>query len=113
MIKLFSENFKNDWIVFPEVYLKLKEKNEYDFLPWYILNDSQIEFWFKYLYSTYNRNLYPFARKDQTDDFACWEKNKGTQIQIIHTFASSGWEQREKFNNFQEWYEWALQQKIN
>jgi hypothetical protein len=59
---------------------------------------------------TYKRDLFPFARKDGTDDFACWEQWQLDKINIIHTFASRGWEQRQIFNNFDEWYEWALQQ---
>ena len=47
--------------------------------------------------------LIPFARRDDNDDIACFEVGKGQRIQIIHDFASEGYEQRGEYNSFGEW----------
>lgn len=38
----------------------------------------------------------PFARRDDNDDIACFEVGKGKSVQIIHDFASEGFEQRKE-----------------
>ena len=112
MIKLFNKEIDISWVIFPDKYMELKN-NKYDFLPWYLVDDEDIKFWTKYLFDTYKRNLFPIARRDASDDFACWEKGQGNKIQIIHTFTDAGWEQREIFDDFEQWYQWALQYKYN
>ena len=100
------------WLKYPQKYLDLVANEKEEFLPWY-LTDVEDFFWridgLKKRYPL--RNLFPFARKDCSDDVACWEKDQGEKIMIIHDYASSGWEQREIFDNFEEWYEWALRQR--
>ena len=33
---------------------------------------------------------------------------KSNRVQLIHDFAAEGWEQREEFNDFWEWGEYAV-----
>ena len=49
------------------------------------------------------RKLVPFAVRMCNDDTACCEVGKGETIQIIHDFASPGWEQRREYANVQAW----------
>lgn len=99
-----------EWVIYPKLYIELSNGNITDFLPWYLMRHEQIFIRVAHLKKLYKRELYPFARRDYTDDVACWEKGQGEKVFIIHDFASSGFEQREIFNNFDEWYQWALQQ---
>ena len=46
------------------------------------------------------RILIPFARRGDNDDVACFELNKGDEVQIIHDFASGGYEQRNTYKSF-------------
>jgi len=55
--------------------------------------------------------LFPFAREDGGDDIACWENNKPGKVILIHDFASSGYENKDEFHNFNEWYNYVLSQK--
>lgn len=100
------------WVNLPQKYLELIKNGQDEFLPWYI-TDRQDTMWrYKGIKERYkNRRLFPFARCDYTDDIACWEEFAGEKVFIIHDYASPGWEQRQIFNNFDEWYMWALKQQ--
>jgi len=60
-----------------------------------------------------NRILIPFARRGDNDDVACFELNKGEEVQIIHDFASSGYEQRNTYKSFWDWFRYAIEEMIN
>lgn len=104
---------KPTWLKYPESYARIIiEADGHDFLPWYFTIEEASSWTEKDLKKRYpNRNLFCFARKDGTDDIACWERGYGEKVFIIHDFASPGWEQRQIFSNFDEWYAWALNQK--
>jgi hypothetical protein len=108
MTEILPIEIRPIWVKYPKSYINLIDEHKDEFFPWYLLPADKVLFWIEYLNNTYKRNLYPFARKDGTDDFACWQDNTNEEVHIIHTFASSGWEQREIFANFEEWYTWAL-----
>ena len=59
-----------------------------------------------------NRKLIPFARRDDNDDIACFEVGKGEKVQIIHDFASEGYEQRNEYNDFWDWLKDAIDEMI-
>lgn len=59
-----------------------------------------------------NRKLIPFARRDDNDDIACFEVEKGEKVQIIHDFASEGYEQRNEYNDFWDWLKDAIDEMI-
>lgn len=44
-----------------------------------------------------NRKLIPFAKRTDNDDTACFEIGKEGTIQLIHDFATEGFEQRKEF----------------
>jgi len=101
-----------EWAELPPLYLKLTQAGETEFLPWYLMEKERAIFRRDGLKSRYrNRELFPFARRDDNDDVACWEEGKAGQVTIIHDFASPGWEQRETFENFEEWYKFALSEQ--
>ena len=98
------------WIVYPELYIQLSRGEITDFLPWYLIRYELSFIRMENLRKLYKRELYPFARRDYTDDLACWEKNEGNKVFIIQDYLFPGIEQREIFDNFDGWYKWALQQ---
>ena len=59
-----------------------------------------------------NRKLIPFARRDDNDDIACFEVEEGEKVQIIHDFASEGYEQRNEYNDFWDWLKDAIDEMI-
>lgn len=56
-----------------------------------------------------NRSLFPFARDDNSDDLACWEKNKPGMVVLIHDFASPGYENKMEFGTFEKWHSFVLE----
>lgn len=111
MINMLPIESCPNWVKYPDDYLELVINGKDEFLPWYLTDDEDTKWRLKGFKKRYpRRELFPFARKDYSDDVACWEKGQGNKVFIIHDFASPGWEQREIFNSFDEWYEWALQQ---
>ena len=46
------------------------------------------------------QKVIPFAKRGDCDDTACFEIGKSNKVQLIHDFATEGWEQRKEFNDF-------------
>lgn len=82
---------------------KLYFKEQIDLGVWYFMSDESMYDRFKELQKRYpRRTLYPFAKRDDNDDIACFE-NIGTEtVHIIHDFASEGWEQKKTFLTIDE-----------
>jgi hypothetical protein len=55
-----------------------------------------------------NRDLFPFAVKTDCDDVACYDLNDDYKVVVIHDFSSVGWEQREVFQSFWDWFKSAM-----
>ena len=90
--------------VYPNEYLKLMKHDFVDFGEWYFMTRDQVEKRIAGLKKRYpKRKLVPFARRDDNDDIACFEMEKGGAVQIIHDFASSGYEQRKEFTDICSW----------
>ena len=110
-MNLLERNEKPDWVVFPQEYLELVYKGDDEFLPWYLMDKEQLLIRFNGMKNRYpNRSLFPFARDDQSDDVACWEKDKPGKVVLIHDFASPGYENKKEFENFKDWHEYVISQ---
>lgn len=98
---------------YPQSIVKVVELNLVDFDLWYIMDEKQVLQRIEGLKQRYpKRKLIPFARRDDNDDIACFEVDKGEKVQIIHDFASEGYEQRKEYNDFWEWMENAVAEMI-
>jgi hypothetical protein len=105
MISILEDNEKPCWVQYPKEYIELVKNGMDEFLPWYLMDGEQIFIRYKGLQNRYpSRNLFPFARDDNSDDVACWEKDKPGKVILIHDFASSGFENKMEFDSFSEWY---------
>jgi hypothetical protein len=94
---------------YPFSFLKAVELNLLDFDLWLILDSEcakNIMLGMKKRYP--NSNYIPFAKIDGNDDVACFEMGKGEVIQIVHDYASEGYERRGKFETFWGWLEHAI-----
>jgi hypothetical protein len=98
---------------YPESLKKVIRLNLIDIEPWYIMNKNDVQSRIKGMLIRYpNRILIPFARRGDNDDVACFEINKGEEVQIIHDFASSGYEQRKSYKSFWDWFRDAIEEMI-
>lgn len=98
---------------YPDSFLKAVRLNLTDFEPWYIMNSNDVQLRIKGMHIRYSqRILIPFARRGDNDDVACFELNKGEEVQIIHDFASTGYEQRKTYKTFWDWFRDAIEEMI-
>lgn len=113
-MELFSVKKYYQEFAYPESFLKILELNLLDYDVWYIMPKEQVETRIKGLKQRYpNRRLVPFARRDDSDDIACFEVGQDGRVFIIHDFASEGYEQRKIYEDFWEWFKDAIQEMIN
>lgn len=96
---------------YPEAYQKIVELNLVDFDVWYLIESEQATRRYYDLKERYpNRQLIPFARRDDSDDIACFEIGKGGKVELIHDFTTEGFEQRKEFQDLWEWVEFAVKE---
>ncbi len=98
---------------YPKAFLKAVELHLTDLDIWYIMDAEQVLLRFEGLRQRYpKRKLIPFARRDDNDDVACFEVDKGNRVFVIHDFANEGWERRKEFSDFWGWFEAAVHDMI-
>ncbi len=98
---------------YPEEFLKIVDLNLVDLDLWYLMTKEQVQIRIKGLKNRYpERKLIPFARRDDNDDIACFEVGKGNKVQIVHDFASTGYEQRKEYDCFWVWFKDAVEEMI-
>lgn len=98
---------------YPKEFLKIVDLNLVDLDLWYLMTKEQVEIRIIGLKNRYpERQLVPFARRDDGDDIACFEIGKGNKVQIVHDFASAGYEQRKKYDCFWDWFKDAVEEMI-
>ncbi|MBD3920938.1 hypothetical protein H8B09_19385 [Paenibacillus sp. PR3] len=82
--------------------------------PWVFMNRERLLDRYEGLKNRYpKRKLVPFAERIDNDDVACFELGKDDQIQIIHDYASPGFEQRKVFVDFWTWFKDAINEMID
>lgn len=112
-MEIYNINNVYDNYDYPKEFLKIVELNLVDFEMWYLMSTEQVEIRIKGLRSRYpSRKLIPFARRDDNDDIACFEVGRGNKVQIIHDFASEGYEQRKEYDCFWDWFRNAIEEMI-
>lgn len=98
---------------YPSAYNKIIELNLVDFDTWYLIEEGQATRRYYDLKERYpNRKLIPFARRDDNDDIACFEIGKGGKVELIHDFATEGFEQKNEFEDLWEWLKFAIDEMI-
>lgn len=108
---LLDESVLPEWFNYPKEFTLLKEQNLLDFDPWIILTDWRLQERYQGIQNRYpSRQLVPFARREDNDDLACFERNKG--IVIIHDFASAGYEGGQQAMEFWDWLRLAIEDMI-
>ena len=108
-------NFYIDEINFeyPESYEKLIDLGLVNFDIWFLMEKEQATSIFSGMQERYpNRKLIPFAKRADNDDTACFEVGKKNKIQLIHDFATEGFEQRGELEDLWEWVKSAVETMV-
>ena len=113
MVVLLPPEATPDHFSYPPEYLRVVEAGILEIEPWVILVGSdlleyQVELSIRYP----DRNLVIFAAKTSNDDVACWDLDEG-DIAIVHDYASPGWEQRARYNDFKSWIRAAFDEFLD
>jgi len=96
---------------FPPPYLKVVELGMVNLEKWFLLSNELVERRFYGLKKRYkHRNLIPFAGRFDSDDIACFEIGQGERVFIIHDYADEGWERRQEFETFWNWFISAIKE---
>ena len=110
--KLLNESELPIWFNYPQEFLRIVDQGLLDFDPWIVLQGVQLRTRFRGLQERYpERELIPFARREDNDDVACWDKGKEGVV-IIHDFSSPGYENKQDMNSFWDWLRSALEATI-
>ena len=102
-----------DWFHYPDNFLRIVEQGLLDFDPWIILTGAQLRTRFSGIKERFpTRELVPFARREDNDDVACWDKDKPGAVMIIHDFSGLGYENKVELHSFWDWLRSALEATI-
>ena len=106
---LLKESERYNWFNYPNSLLTLTDKGLLDFDPWVILTNDSLINRYKGLKNRYpNRELVPFARREDNDDVACFE-GSNDKIVIIHDYASEGYESSSGPMSFWDWFRLVIE----
>ena len=113
MEQLLAKPELPEWFDYPQEFLRIVDQNLLDFDPWIILQGERLRTRFQGMKERFpSRELVPFARREDNDDVACWEKGNSERVVIIHDFSSSGYEQKESFSSFWNWFRNIIEEMI-
>lgn len=111
---LLSTGERPSWVEYPHAFLRIVEQRLIHITPWHVLDAEGALERFKGLGTRYpSRELFPFAYRQDNDDVACWVKDKGERVFVIHDFASSGFEDEAVFDDVWSWFRAAIEETIS
>ena len=109
----FYLDISPSWFEYPSEYDWLVKHKLTDLEPWYLLDGDELISCMETIIKLYpSYDAVPFARRQDNDDVACWLRDQSGTVQIIHIYASPGWEKSEQFPNFWEWFRSAIEEMI-
>jgi hypothetical protein len=98
---------------YPDAFKRLVDRGLVYFEPWFVLEGHLLRSRLDGLRERYPlRILLPFARREDSDDVACWDSALPGRVVIVHDFASAGWEQRAVLDDFYAWVRLAVETMI-
>jgi hypothetical protein len=98
---------------YPQSYLKIVKLGMVNLEHWFLLSDDLVKKRFGCCQARYkNRRVVPFAEKSDSDDIACFEIGYGERVFIVHDYADEGWERRQEFETFWDWFASAIKKLI-
>jgi hypothetical protein len=102
------------WLVYPQPFLRIVEQGIIHITPWHILEADRAIVHHQGLTGRYPaRQLFPFAYRQDNDDVACWSKDMGEEVFVIHDFASPGFENEGRYEDFWSWFRASIDETIS
>ncbi|SEE76086.1 hypothetical protein [Jiangella alba] len=112
MIELLPADALPPGFGYPAAFVRVVELRLIELEPWQILGGDHLARRHEGLRLRYPaRRLVPFARRQDSDDVACFDVDRGG-ISVIHDFADAGWEQRDTYPDVDAWLRQAVEDLI-
>lgn len=112
MFRPLDEASAPSWFRHSRDFLRVVDQGLVELTPWYLMEHAQVLDRVEGLKVRYpDRELVPFARRDDNDDLACWERDR-VGVVMIHDFASPGFEDRRAYGGFWDWFRAAVEDMI-
>jgi len=111
---ILPPNERPSWLEYPRSFRRLVDQGLVHITPWHLLEAEQARVDLRGLRERYpSRELFPFARRQDNDDVACWAQGTGERVFVIHDFASPGWENEGNFDDVWSWFRAAIEETID
>jgi hypothetical protein len=112
-VELLSDGELPDGVKYPRAFRRLVDRGLLYFEPWFVLEGDLLRERFRGMHLRYpNREIVPFARREDNDDVACFDASLPGQVVIIHDFADAGWERPATLSSFADWLRLAVEDMI-
>ena len=112
-MELFDASALYEGFEYPQGLKKIVELDLVYFDWWFIMEAAFANSYARGLALRYpERKLVPFAKREDCDDVACFEAGKPDKVEVIHDFASPGWEQRQEYDDFWSWFLAVIQDMV-
>ncbi len=113
MNAFLEHNILPNGFSYPPAFDRIVELQLFNLDPWQILHDESLRNRFYGIKTRYpTKSLVPFATRLDNDDVACFDEQTPEKVVIIHDFAKEGWEDRQIFNSFWDWFRQAIDDMI-
>lgn len=111
---LVAEKKRPEWLSYPQEFVRIIRQSLVDLTPWHVLTAEKALALHKGLATRYpERELFPFAYRQDNDDVACWSRSSGEKVLIIHDFADKGWEDEGACDDIWAWFRLAVEETID
>jgi len=112
-IFIVEPNQGPEWLNYPHAFRRIVEQGIIHITPWHILEAAHALEQHRGLTQRYpTRDLFPFARRQDNDDVACWSRDSGEKVLIVHDFAAPGYENEGEFEDVWAWFRSAIEETI-
>lgn len=99
---------------YPAEFIRAAELGVLNLEPWMLLEGEVLRERLRGLRDRYpDRQLIPFAARQDSDDIACWSADKPGAVLVVHDFASVGYEIDREFDDFYAWLRQAVEDFID
>jgi hypothetical protein len=99
-------------MVYPDGLERVLEQGLFDLTPWHIMDREAAKQRLHGLRNRYKAKYVPFARRQDNDDIACIDPERSGHVVIVHDFAAEGYERRQDFDSFWDWFRAAVDDMI-
>jgi hypothetical protein len=99
-------------VAYPEGIGRVLAHGLVDLTPWHMMDRELAKQRVRGLRERYRRKYVPFARRQDNDDIACIDPERPGRVVIVHDFASEGYELRQEFESFWDWFRAAVEDMI-